>query len=702
MRAILPVFLVAVGWLHSAQADEPRTLYAKTVEGWRGVLRDKSATAGQRRQAVWAIGCFGPDAKAAVSDLIDTFRQGQSKDEAIDALVAIRAGTEVTIPALIERFLKEGCIHRTGMGSFGYNPYVENSLARIGGPAVPALLEVLKGPNKDMRVCAASVLAGIGPGARMAIPSLIEAIERADADPEAKILKSYAVSALGRIGPDARAAVPILNRLLDQALKPSPTEEPHDAFDAATALAEIGAPPVGKLLDTFLHEGDSFAACQLAWLGPNAREAVPSLRAALTNRQLEVRVYAAVALAYIEPSAEESIPVLIEGLNQLHDNKLDVEEVPRALARLGPKAKAAIPTLVGLVRKGSEDWDVHMALVQIDPEGKECVPALISALNHEDYNVADVAANCLGLLGPKARDAVPALAAAVTHESPEEFANGYDPQVSAAKTLRRIGPQARSAIPALIRALKYRRVIRPPGDSEYYDYSAATAAAEVLGSFGAEAKAAIPALIEAIQTRTKPDENWPVRQAAILALGRMGADATAAIAFLRNQVKDEQKDLLLLPEMLAALYQLTPDGKALAERWLERSRSDWLGGEADVPNRHALEGRALVLGIMGRTSVEGDWLTRRDLERLDLMFAHPDPRRGDMPMPVGDWFEHLSRFGVGGRLAIPRLNEFRKHPNPWVRMWASEALTRIVPNDHPLTIPSRPTKSAPATLPPRN
>jgi HEAT repeat protein len=702
MRAILPVFLVAVGWLYSARADEPQTLYGKTVEGWREILRDKSATAGDRRQAVWAIGCFGPEAKGAVPDLIETFRQGQSKDEAIDALVAIGAGTEVTIPVLIERFLKQGCVHRTGAGTFFYNPYVETSLAGIGAPAVPALVEVLKGPNKEMRVCAAWVLCEIGPAARTAIPSLIEAIERLDQDWGAKTFKFYVVRALGRIGPDARAAVPILNRLLDQALKPSPAEDTRDAFDVATALAEIGAPPTGKLLDAFVRTGDSFAARQLACLGPKAREAVPSLRALLTDKRLEVRANAAVALAYIEPSLGESIPVLIEGLNHLDDNTLDVLEVPQALAQLGPKAKAAIPTLIGLVKKERDDSDVLNALVQIDPEGKECVPALISALDHEDFNVVVVADDCLGLLGPKAKDSVPALAAIVTRKSDEEFSNGDGPQISAARALRRIGPQARPAIPALIGALKYRRVVRPPGDSEYYDYSAATAAAEVLGAFGAEAKAAIPALIEVIQTRAKDDENLPVRKAAILALGHMGPDATAAIPVLQNLIKDEQKDLKLRPEMLAALYQLAPDGRALAEKWLDKPPSERLGGQPDWANRQALEGRAMLLGVMGRTSIEGDSLIRRSLERLDLIYGHRDPRLGDPGLYLGNWFERLARFGVGGRLAIPRLNEFREHPSPWVRMWASEALTRITPNDHSLPIPSRPTKSAPASLPPRN
>ena len=48
-----------------------------------------------------------------------------------------------------ERFLKEGCLHHTGMGAIGFNLRVKNNLIRIGGPAVPALLDILKGPNRE-------------------------------------------------------------------------------------------------------------------------------------------------------------------------------------------------------------------------------------------------------------------------------------------------------------------------------------------------------------------------------------------------------------------------------------------------------------------------------------------------------------------------------------------------------------------------
>ena len=664
MRAILLILLTFVVWIQPARADGSHTFWGKTVEGWIAVFRDKTNTEIQRRQAMAALGCFGPEAKAAIPDLIDAVRKERFPDEAVDALVQIGAGAEVTVPILIQQFLKEGCQHLTGQGTFVHDNSLEDSLVRIGGPAVPALLEILNGPNGDMRVCAAAALARIGPAARAAVPSLIRAIEHPDPKREPQILVLYAIRALGRIGPEAKAAVPALNRLLD--------EDDDTFFDAVLALDRIGAPPVRKLLVDFLREADPEVAYQLAWLGPKAREAVPSLRAALTDKQLQVRIYAAGALAHIEPSATDSIPVLIEALKHPDDRDLDIGAVPGALARIGPRAKAALPTLIRLVKNGSDDADLLKALVQIDPEGIECVPALIEALKREDYEYVDVAANCLGLLGPRAKDAVPALAKAVTRNFNEGFYNTLYPQASAAKALRRIGPQAKPAIPALIGALTYRHKVA----DEEPDYSAAVAAAQVLGSFGGEAKAAIPALVEAIRTREKDDANSFVRQAAVLALGQIRPEGKAAIPVLRDLMKEYGEKSRHHPEVVIALYQLAPDGKDIAERWLEEPmRNSMYAGLF-----RELEDRAMVLGAMGRSSVEGDCLTRHYLERIDGMIANADPRDENGIEYLEGWLERLGDFGTAARLAIPRLNEFREHLNPWVRMWAAEALERIVPH----------------------
>jgi HEAT repeat protein len=194
---------------HSVTAEEPSTLWGKTLDGWITALRER--TGQDRRMAVVAVGHFGQAAKAAAPDLIELVRKRQNQEEAVDALVRIAAGAEVTVPALIKRFVQEGCARLTAQGAIGFNPHVKDSLVRIGRPAVPAFIGVLNGPNLDMRACAAEALGEIGPPAQAAVPSLIRALatDRPASDPP--VLRRHAVKALGAIGADAKAVVPLLN-----------------------------------------------------------------------------------------------------------------------------------------------------------------------------------------------------------------------------------------------------------------------------------------------------------------------------------------------------------------------------------------------------------------------------------------------------------------------------------------------------------
>jgi hypothetical protein len=67
--------------------------------------------------------------------------------------------------------------------------------------------EALKSPDINIRREAARALGEIGPGAKDAVPELIEALDDEDMD-------LIAVWALGRIGPAAIAAVPAIRRWL--------------------------------------------------------------------------------------------------------------------------------------------------------------------------------------------------------------------------------------------------------------------------------------------------------------------------------------------------------------------------------------------------------------------------------------------------------------------------------------------------------
>jgi hypothetical protein len=69
--------------------------------------------------------------------------------------------------------------------------------------------ESLKSPEVDVRRAAARALGEIGPGAKDAVPDLVEALNDADMD-------LIAVWALGKIGPAAIAVVPAMRRWLEK------------------------------------------------------------------------------------------------------------------------------------------------------------------------------------------------------------------------------------------------------------------------------------------------------------------------------------------------------------------------------------------------------------------------------------------------------------------------------------------------------
>ena len=283
------------------------------------------------------------------------------------------------------------------------------------------------------------------------------------------------------------------------------------------------------------------------WPGSGRRplKSAPSLKAALSDTRPQIRFSAAVALAHIEVSATEAIPVLIEALKHLDDRELELGGVVSTLADFGPKAQAAIPVLIEMLKNGCDDVDVVKALVRIDPEGRECLPALNMALKRKEPEIVDAAARCLGLLGPRAKDAVPGLVKVVNRGFVQEHDLDIDPRVNAVKAIGRIGPTAKESIPALIEALKS-------------DYSTATAAARVLGSFGSEARSAVPALIAAVQTEEPDDANDELRRVAILALSQIGPDARTAVPTLRHLADGKGQLPLYATESVIALCRLAP------------------------------------------------------------------------------------------------------------------------------------------------
>jgi hypothetical protein len=80
-----------------------------------------------------------------------------------------------------------------------------DALRRIGPSALPALVELLHGPDARLRESAARAIALMGPVAKAAVPDLEAALS--DLDPA---VRKNVIRALGQMGPAAEAAIPAL------------------------------------------------------------------------------------------------------------------------------------------------------------------------------------------------------------------------------------------------------------------------------------------------------------------------------------------------------------------------------------------------------------------------------------------------------------------------------------------------------------
>lgn len=171
------------------------------------------------------------------------------------------------------------------------------ALASIGGPAVPALIDVLRtAPDAELWH---TIHEGINDGA---FPRFVTAHA------------SYALSAMGTV------AVPALVDLAGDA----------DLWARASAIEALGD------------------------LGPAAREALPVIGAAVNDANVYVRRHAAEALGIAGQGTSAGVPALIQCLR---DEDVRVRRnATIALARIGPAAEEAVPALA----RALEDEDRYV------------------------------------------------------------------------------------------------------------------------------------------------------------------------------------------------------------------------------------------------------------------------------------------------------------------------------------------------------
>jgi len=206
---------------------------------------------------------------------------------------------------------------------------------------------MLKSQPSEFRNIAAAALAEIGPGAKEAVPALVEAYAKAfEDDPKKGMVRINIFRALFATGAEA---VPFLLKDKD----PQVRDFTKNVFLSLDLASIQSIPVLIKLLD---NKDDpkviAHAARLLGNIGPEAKAASPRLEKALNEDVPLVRFSAALALLQIETPEKDVVPFLIESLKR--KDWVVRHHSAYELFRIGLPAQKAIPALIELKKDENE------------------------------------------------------------------------------------------------------------------------------------------------------------------------------------------------------------------------------------------------------------------------------------------------------------------------------------------------------------
>src|SRR5262245_14902545 len=246
----------------------------------------------------------------------------------------------------------------------------EAALVQGARRSLPLLRRFLDADHEDLHVVTFEIIQRIGPPA---IPLLVELLRHARDS-----VRRSAVNELIDLAPHTQSIQPALRRALED-------EDSIVAGDAARALGSLGtraSPSLGALVNALAHEDPYvriYAAEALASIGPNAAKATNALAEALGDPIPGVRWAACEALASIGPAAQSAVPQLIKALE---DEFLYVRIFAAgALGSIGPKAQSAREALRAAADDPTLRNEAEWALSQIagvksgEPVASDAVPA---------------------------------------------------------------------------------------------------------------------------------------------------------------------------------------------------------------------------------------------------------------------------------------------------------------------------------------
>lgn len=419
--------------------------------------------------------------------------------------------------------------------------------------AMPVLVDCLS--DSDEQIGDSAVW-----GLRYCAPDSVEPLIDCLTSPDAKV-RRRACDALGNIGDDALPASEALRRLLADSVQGVRTRAAwalgllHDTSEKTIAALAAMARRDSAALHALGNIGTA-----LVDPGP-LRAMQPEILNALEDDDRDVRRSACHALAALDLEPMLYLDVLTRRLAD--EPVADIRYLlVGQLKDLAPTVDLSghIPLMCDVVRRGSmEARSMCDLLALLGPKAKAAVPTLADALRHEDGQLVVAAAEALWAITRRANELLPALAR-VFHDEAE----------SVCDAICEIGPAAAPLAGKLIDALQ---------SDDYWDLQ--WAAADALGAIASDADvistlgkalahpspivksaaaralarvgpAAAPMLIEMLENNDDERGEW-----AADVIGRIGQPAASAAEVLRAHLRSD--NAVLAGWSATALAKVTGD-----------------------------------------------------------------------------------------------------------------------------------------------
>ena len=261
-------------------------------------------------------------------------------------------------------------------------------LWRMGEPAVPSLVALLKDNDENVSGAAANSLRNLGPKAVKALPALMEI-----AQDDTRNGGRQALFALANIPGGIDALVKLYPNLKNASARAGVIQAVAYSRERTKAaplvLAGLKHPDVQVRLTSIQA---------LPLVGASAKEAVASLAVLVKDANPQVRFSAVGALNQLGPDAW---PVLVDTLKNADAAELRLT-ILHTITNGAVRGPGVIPALIACLKDASPQVRGQACLVLAGYPGgaQEAIPALRSLLNDTNASVRAQAQNALNRIAP--------------------------------------------------------------------------------------------------------------------------------------------------------------------------------------------------------------------------------------------------------------------------------------------------------------